>query len=164
MADLEGLRMVGGIVTLKEQLILKAQTGCRHFNGVQHGCCKAGVNYRELIGGPDIGWALKIPCHGKQIFSHAKEPIVPCDKFNSMGKEEAERYAELVINRHEITIGAMLAAQKHATSLGLKKGNGGRGEMPCPACKTGTLRYSVASVNGHMHAACSDQTCISWMQ
>ncbi len=35
---------------------------CVSFNGIQHDECKAGVNYRRLIGGPDFGWAKHLPC------------------------------------------------------------------------------------------------------
>lgn len=40
----------------------------------------------------------------------------------------------------------------------------GAGTMPCPVCKTGTLRYSRAALNGHIHAACTTKTCVSWME
>lgn len=59
---------------------------------------------------------------------------------------------------------ALRAAKDHAKAAGLGRGNGGRGEMPCPAECGGTLRYSVASVNGHMHAACSSSKCVRWME
>jgi hypothetical protein len=40
----------------------------------------------------------------------------------------------------------------------------GAGEMPCPVCKTGRLRYSRSAYNGHVHAACSTDTCVRWME
>lgn len=40
----------------------------------------------------------------------------------------------------------------------------GSGEMPCPICKTGTLRYSRSSYNGHIHAACTKDDCVGWME
>ena len=40
----------------------------------------------------------------------------------------------------------------------------GAGEMACPVCKTGKLRYSRAGYNGHVHAACSTDTCVRWME
>jgi hypothetical protein len=62
------------------------------------------------------------------------------------------------------TLGAMLAAKEHAKAQGFKQGNGGTGEMPCPTNCGGTLRYSVANVNGHMHAVCSTKDCVRWME
>lgn len=40
----------------------------------------------------------------------------------------------------------------------------GSGEMPCPVCKDGTLRYSRAAYNGHVHACCSNPECVRWME
>lgn len=40
----------------------------------------------------------------------------------------------------------------------------GAGEMDCPICKTGKLRYSRSSYNGHVHAACSSDGCVRWME
>lgn len=40
----------------------------------------------------------------------------------------------------------------------------GAGEMKCPVCKTGKLRYSRSGYNGHVHAVCSTETCVRWME
>lgn len=40
----------------------------------------------------------------------------------------------------------------------------GGGELPCPVCNAGTLRYSRASYNGHVHASCSTTDCVRWME
>jgi hypothetical protein len=40
----------------------------------------------------------------------------------------------------------------------------GQGSMPCPVCKTGTLRYSRAAYNGHVHGRCSTDGCVAWME
>ena len=40
----------------------------------------------------------------------------------------------------------------------------GSGEIPCPICKAGTLRYSRSAYNGHVHASCSTEGCVRWME
>jgi len=40
----------------------------------------------------------------------------------------------------------------------------GSGNMKCPVCETGNLRYSRAAYNGHIHATCSTEGCVSWME
>jgi hypothetical protein len=40
----------------------------------------------------------------------------------------------------------------------------GAGEMSCPVCNKGTLRYSRAAYNGHVHAHCTSGNCVSWME
>lgn len=56
------------------------------------------------------------------------------------------------------------AAHKDAKEKGFGCGHGGVSEMDCPAKCGGTLRYSVAGVNGHMHAACTTKGCAQWME
>lgn len=41
---------------------------------------------------------------------------------------------------------------------------GSSGSFECPACKAGTVRWSRAPNNGHIHAACSTPNCASIMQ
>lgn len=38
------------------------------------------------------------------------------------------------------------------------------GEIDCPICKTGKLRFSVSPSNGHVHAHCTTRQCVSWME
>lgn len=40
----------------------------------------------------------------------------------------------------------------------------GRAGMICPICTTGALNYTVASYNGHMHAMCTSEGCVRWME
>ena len=40
----------------------------------------------------------------------------------------------------------------------------GAGEIDCPVCKAAKLRYSRASYNGHVHAACMSAKCVRWME
>jgi len=56
------------------------------------------------------------------------------------------------------------AAHEDAKKRGLGRGKGGTGEFPCPACEIGTVHYSVASVNGHIHAGCTTEGCIRFME
>lgn len=38
------------------------------------------------------------------------------------------------------------------------------GEIPCPCCEGGKLRFSVSGYNGHIHAACSTEGCARWLE
>lgn len=40
----------------------------------------------------------------------------------------------------------------------------GAGEMPCPVCGGGKLRYQRSTYNGHIHATCSTVNCVRWME
>jgi hypothetical protein len=145
-------------VTERELRIQQTAQECKHFVGVQHALCGAGVHLRTLVGGPDLGWALRIPCFAR----NADAPL--CNLRELPSQEEAERSED----EHEATLQkfsiAHKAAKADAKSKGLRMGHGGASRMPCPSGCDGELRYSVASCNGHMHAACTTKGCISWME
>lgn len=148
---------------LREQLVRSALGKCRHFNGTQHDCCEAGMNYRQLAG-TEIGWGLRLPCG--LTLPAGKEPVeqVTCDKRAIYSREEAEQRADAHMKRMDDLRWALSACADDAKAHGFKKGRGGYGEVACPVCTTGRLQYSVAGYNGHMHGRCSTPTCMSWMQ
>lgn len=137
-----------------ERRIAWHMSQCVHFTGIQHATCKADVNYRTLVGGDDVGWAARLPC------TELDNPkAVACDQCRRHTREEAE--ADVKRSDESFArISACLKAirEKHGKARGL------RGEMPCPNNCGGTLRYSIAGYNGHVHGACSTSGCASWMQ
>lgn len=143
-----------------ELQIKKEMQDCIHFNGIQRDQCKAGVNIRALVGGCDLGWAVRIPCLGMDVANC----IVTCDKRTFPTREEAMHSILEEEARFDKTLKVVKSAHQHAKDAGLGRGNGGRGEMSCPAECGGTLRYSVAGVNGHIHASCSTKGCVAWME
>lgn len=66
------------------------------------------------------------------------------------------------VSDDEIPAGAR-RAMDGVTSIA-KEAKDARGRFPCPVCKTGTLAYSIAAFNGHVHAHCSTDKCVSWME
>lgn len=102
-----------------------------------------------------------MPCIPK--FINGREAW-PCERFEIMSVEDAEAEARGRVAEVERTEKALGAAKDHAKAQGFGRGKGGRGELACPCCDGGTLRYSVASYNGHMHAKCTTQGCVSWME
>ncbi len=138
--------------TLAEQIGGK----CVHFSGLMCDECKAGVAYSS-VKCESKNWREQYPC-----FVEGKE--IPCDKRRFLTPEEvAAEVAESEAHTEKmmLAIGAVCADAK---TRGLKKGNGGAGEIDCPACKTGKLGYSVASYNGHIWGKCSTPECVAWMQ
>lgn len=120
---------------------------CRHFTGVQNKTCKLGIKYEDVRvtgEGP-----FKFPC----VFTADN-----CEKRESYTPEEiAARDRE--IKARLVAFGkARTAIIEHADGK-----HGVSGEIPCPNCG-GSLRYSIARVNGHVHAACSTDDCVRWME
>ena len=134
--------------TYAEQIASK----CVHFTGIQKKQCVAGVAYDSFDGG--------LPC----LANLGRGPKQPCSQIHF---PTAEEIAEIVAGdeAHLERLGkALEAVDKDRKVRGFRKGKGGQGSLPCPACNTGTLGYSVASYNGHIHGRCSTPGCVSWMQ
>ena len=79
---------------------MKAGT-CVHFTGIQARECKVGVNYRNHVGGSDLGWGLRMPCiaeRAKDIATFTPEQKselakrVPCTKYQ---EPTADQIAEV---------------------------------------------------------------------
>lgn len=139
---------------LREEMIAAEMRSCKHFNGIQNRTCKAGIPLRHSAD-------TCLPC--LPAFIRGRTPF-KCDLFQIMTREEAEKEADRKQRVAVEGIVARIAAYEDAETRGLGKGNGGSGELACPVCKTGKLRYRVAASNGHMHARCSTQDCVSWME
>lgn len=139
-------------MNLREQFIKSAMDSCRHFNGIQNKRCSAGVEYKEVGA---------MPCLPKHL--NGREPW-SCDLFEIMSLAEAEKEADERILIYERGVKARHAAKDDAKAKGYGKGHGGAGSVPCPSCDGGTLCYTVASYNGHMHGRCSTAGCVSWME
>ena len=128
---------------------MRADT-CKHFSGVQNDRCGAGIAYADFPPGA-------LPCLPR--FRDRAPPVTTCEKREYPTPEEiaadaAETIA--VLGRVDIAYGAIRA--KHGKAVGLAD------TMPCPNLCGGTLRYSIARSNGHVHAACSTAGCCAWME
>jgi len=134
-----------------EKYIAAEVLRCKHFNGVQNKICKAGVNYDDVS---------PLPCF--PMTGGVKQ--ASCEKKECWSAEEAEANFHEKERLTQQFFTALAAASEDAKKKGFKKGHGGQDSLPCPVCKSGTLRYSVASYNGHLWGQCSTKGCVSWMQ
>lgn len=148
--------------TLEEQLANK----CVNFNGIMNDACKAGVKYddvrisMEIIpeGGTETRTVKRLPC----FMDEAREGGCTCSKRHF---RTADEIAVAVADRHRriADIGAARSAIT-ADAGPYKRGEGKSGRIPCPVCTVGSLAYSRAGINGHVHARCSTTGCVSWME
>ena len=135
-------------------IIARAMNSCKHFNGIHNKQCQAGIQYKE-------DYSMRIPCIPSKT---DKRQAWECSLYCVSTREEAEAEADKYERAYNTTIVARSAAKEHAKILGLKRGNGGVGQLKCPCCEDGFINYSVASFNGHMHARCSTKDCVFWME
>lgn len=142
----------------RERSILRIMSTCVHFTGIQHEKCEAEVNYHDQFGS-GVGCFVSIPCmlcRGEV----AVEKTCPMVKYPTRAEANAKQDERDAHTKNAMR--AMVAAHNDAKEKGLGKGNGGAGELKCPLCPDGMLRYSVAGYNGHMYAGCTNG-CVSWM-
>lgn len=146
----------------KERRIQNEMQNCVHFNGVQHDRCKAGVSYHALHG-TGAGCFAALTCLGEdsRVKRDREAPLCTLKQLPTREKVEADLKSEAEM--FDKTVTAMHAAKADAKAKGLGVGNGGSSQIECPLGCGGNLRYRVAGVNGHMHAAC-ENGCGNWME
>lgn len=132
---------------------------CNHYRAMsQHATCEAGVSYEQFKGKPHSD----VPCFFEGEPPTEKSPLCELALYPTP-EQLAERDAEIK-KRFE---GMVKARKAIVDYLGgpWKRGMGGSaGSILCPVCGSGTLRFTRSSYNGHIHAACSSQDCVSWME
>lgn len=140
----------------REELLAKNKrmkaTRCRHFTGCQNDKCKAGKVYREVVGGPELGWAARLPCLPESEIR--KEPMATCSSYEPKSTEDLAREERELTDGGELLVMAIQIIR--ATKLN-------RGVIACPKCYTGDLGFSVAKTNGHVWGRCSKAGCLAWM-
>lgn len=92
----------------------------------------------------------------------------PADKLKiirAVGKCDFASSEEVAATRQKLeeAFAHMIEARSRIL-LAAGGARGVQGSVKCPACDTGHLRFSIAGVNGHVHAACSTSGCLSWME
>ena len=135
---------------------VKRDTWCRHRTPFTDAfkTCRVDVDFHQFMGGQDTGPQSTMPCLGESEAAKAR-----CDKYSGWTVEEIAtreedmrgRFARLGIIRRAI-VEANKATGEHG------------GTLDCPACKTGTVSWSMARSNGHIHARCSTPDCAAWME
>lgn len=135
---------------------MRATEFCKHYRAMlDHKTCEKGVAYDDFKG-------LKFeqrPCFERRGVA---PPGCPLAEFPT----EAER-AERDRRDAKMFANMSVARQAIVDHLGgpWKRGMAGSaGEIKCPACDGGTLRFTRSGYNGHIHAACSTDGCVGWME
>jgi hypothetical protein len=118
---------------------------CKNYHGLNNPCDK-GVDFDTVRG--LNRWDM--PCWD--------EAVKTCDGAEYPTGEE--------IAKREAYIAAPINWIIKARAMIVQASNGKRsvsGRIACPKCGTGTLHWSIA-YNGHVHANCTTQHCLIWME
>jgi hypothetical protein len=130
---------------------------CRHFTGIQHDTCKAGVRYDDVR---KQGQRMSaFPCFQIEADNMPADGVWPTCATSSF-KTAAELDAdEAEIKKQTVD---MFTARGLIVEYAKVSGEQ-QGAIPCPICAAGKLGYSIAS-NGHVLAKCSTEKCVAWME
>lgn len=146
---------------------------CFHYSGLSNQTCEANHKYLSVAIAPtedDIKWRdenypkMDIIEVGimKRVPCFARNGITTCPDFREPTPEEIKAEDELIerlISRVAITRKAIV---EHCDQNKLPRGT--TGTIPCPVCRTGTVQFSRAAYNGHIHARCTTAMCVQWME
>lgn len=131
---------------------------CTQFNGIglaeDAKCCDAGVNYRDLVGGPDLGWATRLPCLKKN------KSTVVCEKYLEPTAAELADHAAVMAaatERMRLTLPLIKRIKEE------NEGKAVAGVAECPVCGK-MLRWTHAASNGHVWGRCVTEGCLAWME
>jgi hypothetical protein len=132
---------------------------CKHYRGMHENTqCEAGVAFDSLEHhGTKLFWE-SCPCFGPEASGKCESAAYPTAE--EMAAHDAEMTA-----RFERTCKARDAIVEHLGGPWKRGTPASHGTMDCPVCNAvGSLRFSRASYNGHIHAKCKTAGCVSWME
>ncbi len=138
----------------------KVMNTCIYFNGMLNKTCDAGVVYDDTDRGMQVVYRANMPCH--KICKYRTVPWsadhCPKAEFPDIAKAEA-KVAEMdeVVARMEKALEAVAPLRRKY------KGQDYNGVIDCPIC-AGKLHFRHAKYNGHIHARCETENCVSWME
>lgn len=130
---------------------------CKHYRAMSnHETCEVGIPYEKFKGVP----FNQRPCFCKP----GQAPPGGCDKAEYPTAEEIAE-EDRKINERIAQVGiARQAIVAHCGGPWKRGMPGTSGRIPCPVCKTGELRFSRAGYNGHIHAGCTTDGCVRWLE
>lgn len=131
---------------------------CRHYRGMHEKTkCEAGVVFKELTGYETKGFFDACPCFGPNGLK--------CDKAEYPTAEEMAAHDAEMQELFERTVKARQAIVEHLGGPWKRGMDGSQGTIDCPVCAgKQSLQFSRSGYNGHIHAACTTDDCVSWME
>lgn len=138
----------------REETIQKNMAYCQHYDPPIGGVtsCKCGVVYDDQF--PD----KPIPCWQGRGKTDGEQRKL-CHRWLRNTREQGEARAdriEIVMKRLRI-VGPVVAEWRNKSPKGKQE------IIECPVCK-GRLHLSQAACNGHVHAKCETDDCVSFME
>ena len=134
-----------------------ARPWCKHYRGMSDkDSCEAGVQFKSLPNYGTKAFHPSCPCFG---------PLGGCDKAEyptaealAAQKAEDEKRFQAIGKARAAIVESLGGPWKRGTPTTY-------GVIDCPACGgQKTLKFSRSGYNGHIHASCSTDECVRWME
>jgi len=126
---------------------------------VEYDSCKAGIVYDSLKGIPfDVRPCF---CNVKQNYKQnsgcSKAEFPTTEQIREQDTESTKRFVN-VMKAREVIVKALGGPWKDGIPSS-------KGQIDCPICKCKkSLLFSRSGYNGHIHATCKTENCVSWME
>lgn len=133
-----------------------ARKFCKHYRAMaHHKTCELGLSYDQFKGTK----SAECPCFFEQLTQPAR-----CPSATYLTPEEVEAEDRWLMERIANVGKARAAIVEHLGGPWKRGVAGASGQITCPVCSTGKLRFSRAGCNGHIYAACTTAECVRWME
>lgn len=135
---------------------MKRTEFCKHYRAMaHHETCNKDVPYADFKG---LSYEQR-PCF-------ERDGVAPggCHLAEFPTPEEREIARQEIEARVQAIGTARKAIVEHLGGPWKKGTPGASGRITCPVCSTGTLSFSRAGYNGHIHAGCTTKGCVRWME
>lgn len=140
---------------------------CVHSTGVLNPRapeCKMGINYRQLVGGEDAGWATRAPCTTMEPRNGEK---VSCPHLRMPTAEEIaedKRQSDERMKRFMAAYSGKVREWRQAQNWSKSNRVAASGKVPCEACNAGEIHLTMSAYNGHVWGKCTTEGCVEWME
>lgn len=134
-----------------------SQNWCKHYRGMSDKTeCEAGVKFATL---PHYGtgeFFPTCPCFGPR--GGCDRAVYPTAEDLVAAEKESERQWAAIAKAREAIVAHLGGPWKKGVRHGY-------GQIDCPVCgKSSALTFSRSGYNGHIHAQCSTEDCVAWLE
>jgi len=134
---------------------------CKHWDyhaiSFKEKKCKAGINpVLSYCDNNLFGWIKRTPC------LKTNEGALHCPQAIFPTREEVDAQNAALEARMDDFLKWMPTARGKILEVA-RETNSSAGTIECPKCGK-TMRWSRARSNGHVHAHCEAEECLSWME
>ena len=136
---------------------MKRTEFCKHYRAMSdHTTCEKGVAYDDFKG---LAFEQR-PCFERNGVAPCGCALAEFPTAEERAEEERQtnEYVQRIANARQAIVNHLGGPWKRG------KTGSSQGEIDCPVCSEGQLRFTRSGYNGHIHARCTTDGCVGWME